>query len=186
MLEPTSTPTLAPSHPRTLTMSHAAPSRDAPTSSTDLEAGRTLSIGEFTHDPTLNLSEARIILSKSLEARQKRLLEHNPHATPEEQRNAIKETDTLYKTREYLDLFAVFKQMNDAEDAERVINNYSMGMERFERSQLGSLVPSCADEAKALIPSLERKVEVGEVSEEDLDGLCKELSKIKRNTQLNA
>jgi len=59
-------------------------------------------------------------------------------------------------------------------------------MERFERSQLGSLVPSCADEAKALIPSLERKVEVGEVSEEDLDGLCKELSKIKRNTQLNA
>lgn len=167
-------------------MAHAAPSRDAPTSSTDLEAGRTLSIGEFTHDPTLNLSEARIILSKSLEARQKKLLSQNPNATPLEQRNAIKETDTLFKTREYLDLFACFKQMQDAEDAERVINAYAGGMERFERSQLGSLVPSCADEAKALIPSLERKVEVGEVSEEDLDGLCKELSRIKRNTQLNA
>ncbi|KAK5948292.1 RNA polymerase B [Knufia fluminis] len=163
---------------------HAAPSRDAPTSSTDLEAGRNLSIGEFTHDPTLNLSEARIILDKSLEARKKRLLEQNPNATEHERNNAIKDTDTLFKTREYLDLFAVFKQMQDAEDAERVINSYAGGMERFERSQLGSLVPSCADEAKALIPSLERKVEVGEVNEEDLDGLCKELTRIKKHTRL--
>lgn len=160
-------------------MSHAAPSRDAPTSSTDLEAGRNLHIGEFSDDPTLNLSEARIILQKSLEARIKRATDRG--LKPEE---AYKETETLAKTRDYLEIFAVFKEMGDAELAERTIHGYAGNMERFERSQIGSLVPSCADEAKALIPSLEKKVEDGVVSEEDLEALCRELNKIKRQTQL--
>lgn len=45
-------------------------------------------------------------------------------------------------------------------------------------------VPSTADEAKALIPSLEKKVEDGTVQEADLEALCLELNKIKRQTQL--
>ena len=148
----------------------------------DLEAGKDLKLGEFSEDPTLNLSEARIILEKSLEARQKRARERNGGNDPG--KAAYRDTETLSKTRDYLDLFAVFKEMADAEQAERTINTYAQGMERFERSQLGSLVPTNADEAKALIPSLEKKVEEGTVNETDLESLCQELNKIKRQTQL--
>ena len=44
---------------------------------------------------------------------------------------------------------------------------------------LGSLVPTCADEAKTLIPSL-----VGQISDQDLDDLCNDLQKLKRQAQL--
>ncbi|KAK5071822.1 RNA polymerase B [Lithohypha guttulata] len=146
----------------------------------DLEAGRDLKLGEFADDPTLNLSEARIILEKSLEARNKRAREKNPNSD----RPAWKDTETLSKTRDYLEIFAYFKEMADAETAERLINQFSGGMERFEKSQLGSLVPGSADEARALIPSLEKKVDDGLVDAEDLENLCRELDKIKRQTQL--
>jgi hypothetical protein len=43
----------------------------------------------------------------------------------------------------------------------------------------GSLVPTCADEAKTLIPSL-----VGQISDQDLDDLCNDLQKLKRQAQL--
>lgn len=145
----------------------------------DLEAGKELRLGEFAEDPTLNLSEARIILDKSLEAR-KRARQPNG----ETDKSVYRDTETVSKTKDYLELFAVFKEMADAEQAERTINTYAQGMERFERSQLGSLVPTSADEAKALIPSLEKKVEDGIVNESDLEALCIELNKIKRQTQL--
>jgi hypothetical protein len=44
---------------------------------------------------------------------------------------------------------------------------------------VGSLVPTCADEAKTLIPSL-----VGQISDQDLDDLCNDLQKLKRQAQL--
>lgn len=163
------------------TNGHAAPSRRNPALSLHLEASKELRLGEFADDLTLNLSEARIILDKSIEARRKRLLEQNPNA------QLPRDTETLAKTREYLEYFAVFKDVSDAELAERTINSYSSGgmvLERFEKSQLGSLVPTCADEAKALIPSLEKKVEEGVIQEEDLEALCRELTRIKKQTQL--
>jgi hypothetical protein len=46
-------------------------------------------------------------------------------------------------------------------------------------SAIGSLVPTCADEAKTLIPSL-----VGQISDQDLDDLCNDLQKLKRQAQL--
>lgn len=46
-------------------------------------------------------------------------------------------------------------------------------------SEIGSLVPTCADEAKTLIPSL-----VGQISDQDLDDLCNDLQKLKRQAQL--
>ena len=52
-------------------MPHAAPSRVAPTATSDLEAGPVLKLGEFTNETTLNLSEARIVLLKTLQTREK-------------------------------------------------------------------------------------------------------------------
>ncbi|KAJ9658255.1 RNA polymerase B [Neophaeococcomyces mojaviensis] len=161
-------------------MAHAAPSRDAPVSSTELTAGRELQIGEYAEEPTLNLSEARIILTKTLETRKRRKQEENPNSMD------TAEPENLVKTRDYLEIFSVFKDLGEAQQAEAVINVHGTNMERFERSQLGSLVPSGADEAKALIPSLEKKVEDGLIEEETLETLCVELTKIKRQAQLGS
>ena len=82
-------------------MKRAAPSREAPSASQDLEAGAVLKLGEYADQPTLNTSEARIILKKTLDARRAR--NHNPD-----------ETETLAKTRDYLEIFAVFKEIEEA------------------------------------------------------------------------
>lgn len=150
----------------------------------DQEATRDLRLGEFTDDPTLNLSEVRILLRATLDARANRLTQNTSTTSPTARPTLPKETETLAKTRDYLEIFSLFKDLQDAQHVERTINSYATGMERFEKSQLGSLVPSCADEAKALIPSLEKKVEGGIVGEEELERLCEELGRIKRQSQL--
>jgi len=147
-------------------MPRAAPSREAPSASQDLEAGAVLKLGEYADQPTLNTSEARIILKKTLDARRAR--NHN-----------AEETETLAKTRDYLELFAVFKEIEEAQQVESIIDTYAKDIARFEKSQLGSLVPTCADEAKTLIPSL-----VGQILDQDLDDLCNDLQKLKRQAQL--
>ena len=152
-------------------MPHAAPSRVPPTATSDLEAGAVLKLGEFQNEVTLNLSEARIILQKTL-------------ATRAARGGGYEETETTAKTRDYLEIFAVFKDLAEAQQVEGIINSYGENLERFEKSQLGSLVPTCSDEAKALIPSLERKVEEGIVNEEELEGICRELQRLKRQAQL--
>jgi DNA-directed RNA polymerase II subunit RPB4 len=152
-------------------MAPAAPSREAPSATNDLEAGMTLKLGEYADEPTLNTSEARIILKKTLDTRRAR--GHN-----------TEETETLAKTRDYLEIFAVFKELAEAQQVEGIINSYGKNLERFERSQLGSLVPTCADEAKALIPSLEGKVTDGKITDDELDDLCSDLQKVKRQAQL--
>ncbi|ETI26237.1 hypothetical protein A1O7_07093 [Cladophialophora yegresii CBS 114405] len=152
-------------------MPHAAPSRVAPTATSDLEAGAVLKLGEFANEVTLNLSEARIVLLKTLDTRQKNNTVVNP-------------TENLEKTKDYLEIFAVFKNLAEAQEVEGIINGYAPSLERFEKSQLGSLVPTCADEAKALIPSLEKKVEDGIVGEEEIEGICRELQRLKRQAAL--
>lgn len=156
-------------------MSHAAPSRDKPVASADLEAGRELKLGDYSEDPTLSLSEARIILNRTFEIRRSR--SKNPE-------DALKKTETLAKTENYLELFAVFKEMSDAQNVEITLNTYADRLGRFERSQMASLVPTCADEAKAIIPSIEKKVEDNIITEEELDQLCHELVRYKKQAQL--
>ena len=152
-------------------MPHAAPSREAPTATSDLEAGAVLKLGEFQNEVTLNLSEARIILQKTLETRAKT-------------NGQVEETEVTVKTKDYLEIFAVFKDLAEAQQVEGIVNSYGENLEKFEKSQLGSLVPTCSDEAKALIPSLEKKVEDGTVSEDELEGICRELQRLKRQAQL--
>ncbi|KAI1618234.1 RNA polymerase B [Elasticomyces elasticus] len=152
-------------------MPHAAPSRVAPVATSDLEAGATLKLGEFQDEATLNLSEARIVLQKTL-------------ATRAARGGGYEETETTAKTRDYLEIFAVFKELAEAQQVEGIISSSGENLERFEKSQLGSLVPTCADEAKALIPSLEKKVEDGIVTEEALEGICSQLQRLKRQAQL--
>lgn len=45
---------------------------------------------------------------------------------------------TLIKTREYLEVFARFKQKENIEAVERMLTSHA-GLELFERSQLGML-----------------------------------------------
>lgn len=152
-------------------MAHAAPSKEQPTASTDLETGRELKLGEFKDDATLSLSEARIVLLKTLD-----------HRTA--QGAQYEEPENSAKAREYLEIFAVFKDLAMAEQVEGLINRLGTGLENFEKSQLKSLVPTCADEAKAVIPSLEKKCEEGIVDEDELQGICKELQRLKRQSEL--
>lgn len=105
-------------------MPRAAPSRDPPAASQDLEAGPVLKLGEYTDEPTLNTSEARLILIKTLETRRQR----DSHA---------EETETLTKTRDYLEIFAVFKELGEAQQVESIIDTYGKDLARFEKSQLG-------------------------------------------------
>jgi hypothetical protein len=107
-----------------VSMPRAAPSREAPSASQDLEAGTVLKLGEYADQPTLNTSEARIILKKTLDARRAR--NHN-----------AEETETLAKTRDYLELFAVFKEIEEAQQVESIIDTYAKDIARFEKSQLG-------------------------------------------------
>lgn len=152
-------------------MAHAAPSKDKPTASTDLEAGRDLKLGEFADEDTLSLSEARIVLLKTLDHRN-------------QSGSGFEEPETSAKAREYLEIFANFKDLAMAEQVEGLINRLGTGLEKFEKSQLKSLVPTCADEAKAIIPSLEKKCEEGVVDEDELEGICKELQRLKRQAEL--
>jgi len=152
-------------------MPHAAPSREAPTANSDLSAGADLRLGEYADEVTLNLSEARIILLKTLSTRASR-------------GGQFEETETTSKTRDYLEIFAVFKDLAEAQQVEGIIDGYGKKLERFEKSQLGSLVPISADEAKALIPSLEKKVENGTLTDLELEGICTELQRLKRQAQL--
>lgn len=153
---------------------HAAPSREQPTASTDLEAGRELKLGEFGDvEITLSLSEARIVLQKVTEIRSKG-------------QQPLEENDNITKTRDYLEIFSVFKDPPEAEASEALVTSLGPNLHVFEKGQLKTLIPTCADEAKALIPSLEKKIEDGLIDENDLEQVCVELQKVKLRAELDA
>jgi DNA-directed RNA polymerase II subunit RPB4 len=105
-------------------MAPAAPSRQSPTSATDIEASAVLKLGDFADIPCLNISEARIILQKTLDTRK--------------QKGAVmRETETLNKTRIYLEIFSVFKEIPDAQALEGIVNVYSKELTNFEKSAIG-------------------------------------------------
>jgi DNA-directed RNA polymerase II subunit RPB4 len=108
---------------------HAAPSRQSPTTTTDIEASSVLKLGDFADIPCLNISEARIILQKTLDTRK--------------QKGAmLEETETLAKTRDYLEIFSVFKEIPDAQALEGVVNVYSKVLTPFEKSAIGMFMLS--------------------------------------------
>ncbi|RMD39917.1 hypothetical protein DV735_g5218, partial [Chaetothyriales sp. CBS 134920] len=155
------------------TEKRAAPSRRQPIASTELEAGSDLKLGRFGNVQSLSLSEARIILEKVIETRAAQGFAH------EEKQNTT-------KTRDYLEIFAAFKEQSLAEGAARLVDQGNLtGLEPFESAQMKSLLPTSADEAKALIPSLERKCENGTVDEDALEEVCRELQKLKRTAGLS-
>ena len=105
-------------------MPPAAPSRQSPTSATDIEASAVLKLGEFADIPCLNISEARIILQKTLDTRLAK-------------GGVIPDKDNLTKTRDYLEIFSVFKEIPDAQALEGIVNVYSKVLTNFEKSAIG-------------------------------------------------
>ncbi len=106
-------------------MAPAAPSRQSPTSATDIEATSTLKLGDFADIPCLNISEARIILQKTLDTRRSKGA-------------VMRETETLIKTRDYLEIFSVFKEIPDAQALEGIVNVFGgKGLTNFEKSAIG-------------------------------------------------
>jgi DNA-directed RNA polymerase II subunit RPB4 len=105
-------------------MPRAAPSREAPSATNDLEAGVVLKLGEYAEEPTLNTSEARMIILKTLDTRA-------------QSGGNIDEVETLVKTNDYLEIFAVFKELQEATQVEGIINVYGSRLEKFEKSQIG-------------------------------------------------
>ena len=175
-------------------MAPAYPSRDPPSASTDLEAGLHLRLGEYADCNTLSASEARLILQKTLDNRRKpqpnnpsangatpQIITTTPPISPPSPSTTPKSHPRPSST---LELFAAFKNVAEAQQVEGIVNSYGKNLERFEKSQLGTLVPGSSDEAKALIPSLEEKVGRGVVSDQDLDEMCRDLKRLERQAQL--
>ncbi len=50
----------------------------------------------------------------------------------------------------------------------------------------GTLVPASAEEAVALIPSLERKVEELKISMDELEEMCVDLQRLRRQAELGS
>ncbi|KAG8631233.1 hypothetical protein KVT40_000373 [Elsinoe batatas] len=126
----------------------------------DEEASAQLRLGEFQDVPSLNLSEARYVINAVTASRRA------------EKKRPI-ESETLLKVQEYLEMFARYKQQERVQALEQVFDNTAL--HKFERSQLGSLCPDTADEAKTLIPSLE-----GKISEEELNVLLDEMKDLRK------
>ena len=78
----------------------------------------------------------------------------------------------LTKTIDYLDAFARFKQKENVEAVERLLNSQHQ-LSKFERAALGSLCPEGIEEAKTLIPSLQDKI-----GDDELQELLEEMGKL--------
>lgn len=111
-------------------MAHAPTTRPKVAIGGDEEATATLSLGEFTHVPSLSNSEARVLINAVLDQRRRK----DPNRAA-----AIQETETLVKTQDYLDTFARFKAPQNIEQVERLLRDVD-GLESFERSQLGAFL----------------------------------------------
>ncbi|KAG8530733.1 uncharacterized protein KY384_004090 [Bacidia gigantensis] len=144
-------------------MSHLIPSRQREKPGGDEEATTKLELGEFKDIPTLTLSEARLLINAVIDHRK--------------QSRQFNETETLIKTQDYLDVFARFKQKENIEAVERMLDQ-RVELEFFERSQLGSLCCESSEEAKLLIPSLADKIDDAELQE-----LLDEISKLRNFTE---
>ncbi|KAN0093501.1 RNA polymerase Rpb4 [Hyaloscypha variabilis] len=144
-------------------MSHQdSTSRSKPPPEGEEEATSILNLGEFQNVDALTLSEASLVINAVLAKRTKEGKNTN-------------QNELLPRTLTYLDTFARFKEKENVEAVERLLNAHPE-LAKFEKAQLGSLCCEKADEAKTVIPSLADKI-----SDEDLQQLLDEISKFMTN-----
>ncbi|ODQ66732.1 hypothetical protein NADFUDRAFT_46115 [Nadsonia fulvescens var. elongata DSM 6958] len=116
----------------------------------------------------LNLSEARLLINTALKTRKEEQMKKmglevnetnfNDNDDDEEEDIANSNNEVLRKTREYLSVFARFRDESTIAAAENLIKvPENANLHPFEIAQLGSLACYEADEAKTLIPSLVEK-----------------------------
>ncbi|KAK0415933.1 hypothetical protein QR680_012199 [Steinernema hermaphroditum] len=97
------------------------------------------------------------------------LLEHRRQQS--EQKEDIEEMSEVFvKTLDYTRRLSKFKNRETIRDVRFIFNNKTM-LHKYEIAQIANLCPETAEEAKALIPSLEDKV-----SDEELEELLRELA----------
>ncbi|KAJ5161235.1 hypothetical protein N7492_006627, partial [Penicillium capsulatum] len=130
----------------------------------ELEAASTLKLGADQNTHTLSLSEARLVIHKVLENKQRG-------------GKRYEEPENLSKTLLQLQMFARYKDEENIKAVERLLNSHTE-LEMFERSQLGTLCCDNSEEAKSLIPSLQNKI-----SDSDLQDLLDELTKLRDFTE---
>ncbi|KAI4138637.1 MAG: hypothetical protein LQ341_004580 [Variospora aurantia] len=138
---------------------HAPTARTREKPSGDEEATADLKLGEFQTVPALTLSEARVLINAVIDNRRSL--------------RKVEGTDQMWR-RDYLEVFARFKQKENIEAVDRMLSA-KPEFELFERSQLGSLCCETAEEAKTLIPSLTNKI-----TDQDLQELLDDITKLRQ------
>ncbi|KAI8645529.1 DNA-directed RNA polymerase II subunit RPB4 [Parasitella parasitica] len=118
---------------------------------TDQEDASTLKLGdEFEGAQCLYISEVRIILEAQEDSKE--------NGTDNRPR-----TNVMAKTLDYVRAFSRFSNIESVREVRQVLLKENMA--QFEVAQIANLCCEDAEEAKALIPSLENKVEVPELQE---------------------
>lgn len=119
---------------------------------------------EFTPEKAqpLFLSEASFLLQKKVEQHQSASMqgEINP---------------VLKKAFEYAERFDVFRSADTAMTVRAQLSNVDPPLHPFEIAQLATLVPSTADEAKVIIPSLAEKFD-----DDKLQDILQSLNRLKQ------
>ncbi|KAF2718821.1 RNA polymerase II, partial [Polychaeton citri CBS 116435] len=136
-------------------------SRARPPPTGDEEATSQLRLGEFDGVDTLSVSEAYHLLN----AMEQRLTADGKQ---------IPNNDVYVKTREYLNLFARFKDLPAVQSVESYLEKLSDKLAPFEKAQLGTLCCDTAEEARTLVPSLE-----GKFSDDQLQQVLDDISKLR-------
>ncbi|KAK3713509.1 RNA polymerase B [Vermiconidia calcicola] len=142
-------------------------SRRRPPPTGDEEATTQLHLGEYTDVPCLSVSEAHAVLQKVIQART--TPDANGRLPP-----PMPNSDVFNNTKRYLDEFARFRGEQAVQQVESVSQKLVIGygggndgITGFERAQL-------VDEARVLIPSLEKKV-----SDDELQQVLDDISKLR-------
>ncbi|KAK4509174.1 uncharacterized protein ATC70_007524 [Mucor velutinosus] len=118
---------------------------------TDQEDASNLKLGEeFDGAQCLYISEVRIILEAQEDSK-----ENGTDTRPR--------TNVMAKTLDYVRAFSRFSNIESVREVRQVLAKENLA--QFEVAQIANLCCEDAEEAKALIPSLENKVEVPELQE---------------------
>ncbi|KAK4545739.1 hypothetical protein LTR36_002693 [Oleoguttula mirabilis] len=134
-------------------------SRRRPAPTGDEEATNILKLGDMTDTPALSVAECKVLLEQ--------LASKGGRGTSN--------SDVYTKTREYVDMFARFKDPKTVTQVDAISSGLLMkGLTHFERAQLATLCCDSPDEARTLIPSLENKL-----TDEELQDVLNDISKLR-------
>ncbi|WPG97748.1 Hypothetical protein R9X50_00052900 [Acrodontium crateriforme] len=131
---------------------------------TDDENAYDLRLGDMADVPTLSVAECNELLNK---------LAERSNADPNNTRN---NSEIYLKTREYVSLFARFKDGKTVAQVDTISSRLLNvpGIQNFERAQLATLCCDTAEEARTLIPSLE-----GKIGDDELQQVLDDISKLR-------